>query len=434
MDFKVEKINEANAVVSAKITNESIEVKINEIAVQAAKDMKVDGFRKGKVPVAVVKQRYADKIREDAEGDVLRGMIDAALKELSIDATKLVGEPSFTKYDVAENKDIDLEIKLSIKPEVNVDGYKDAIPEVVAQDVSEDEINARVEELAAAQAPMEAIKEDRGLENDDTALMDFEGFLDGVAFEGGKAEGHSLKIGSGSFIPGFEEQMIGMKAGEEKSIKVTFPEEYQAENLKGKETEFKVKLHEIQQKAKPEINDELAKKMYPDDENATVDSMKEKVKEQLQAEKQAKYYNDELKEVLVDNLVAKFSFDLPDAVIEQEMNVLANNHVSGMSEEELTELKDNKEKVTEIRESFRDEATKSVKLTFIIDGVAKAEEVAVSDDEVMQTLYYEALMSGQNPQQIMEYYQKNNLLPAVKMQMIEHKLIHQLLDNKLKGE
>jgi trigger factor len=434
MDFKVEKVNSANAIVSAKITNDSIEVKIDEIAVQAAKDMKVDGFRKGKVPTAVVKQRYAEKLRQDAEGEALRGMIDSALKELELEATSLVGEPSFSKYDVADNKDIDVEIKLSIRPSVDVDGYKDAIPEVVAQEVTEDEVNQRVEELSSAQAPLEKISEDRGLENGDTAQMDFEGFLDGEPFEGGKAEGYSLKIGSGSFIPGFEDQMIGMKAGEEKTLKVTFPEDYQAENLKGKDTEFKVKLHEIQQKSKPEINDDLAKKMYPDDENATVDSMKEKVKEQIQAEKQAKYYNEELKSVLVENLTAKFSFDLPEAIVEQEMNVLANNKVSGMSEEELTALKGDQEKVNEIRESFRDEANNSVKLTFIIDEVAKAEGVAVNDDEVMQTLYYEALMSGQNPQEIMEYYKSNNLLPAVKMQMIEHKLIHQLLDNKLKGE
>jgi RNA polymerase primary sigma factor len=149
-----------------------------------------------------------------------------------------------------------------------------------AQEVTEDEVNQRVEELSSAQAPLEKISEDRGLENGDTAQMDFEGFLDGEPFEGGKAEGYSLKIGSGSFIPGFEDQMIGMKAGEEKTLKVTFPEDYQAENLKGKDTEFKVKLHEIQQKSKPEINDDLAKKMYPDDENATVDSKKEGKREE----------------------------------------------------------------------------------------------------------------------------------------------------------
>jgi trigger factor len=434
MDFKVEKINSANALVSAKITNDSIETKIDEIAVVAAKDMKVDGFRKGKIPTAVVKQRFGDKLRSDAEGEVLKGMIDGALKELEIDATKLVGEPSFTKYDVADNKDIDVEIKLSIKPEVNVDGYKDAVPAVEAQEVTDEELNTRIEELAASQAPLEKVEEDRGLENDDTALMDFEGFVDGVAFDGGKAENYSLKIGSGSFIPGFEDQMIGMKAGEEKTISVKFPDEYQAENLKGKDSEFKVKLHEIQQKGKVEINDDLAKKMYPDDENATVDTLKEKVKEQIQAEKQSKYYNEELKDVLVEALVSKFDFDLPEAVVEQEMNVLANNQASGMSEEELTELKENQDKVVELRESFRDEAAKSVKLTFIIDAVSREENIAVSDDEVMQTLYYEALMSGQNPQEIMEYYKSNNLLPAVKMQMIEHKLIHQLLDNKLKGE
>jgi trigger factor len=433
MSLKVEKVNSANATVSAKITNESIETRVDEMAVKAAKEMTIDGFRKGKVPVKVVKAKYADKLREDAEGESLRGLIDSALKELEIEATSLIGEPSFSKYDVADNKDIDVEIKLSIKPEVNVDGYKDVVPAVEKQEVTDEEVNTRVEELASAKAPMVKVEEDRELKDGDTALMDFEGFLDGEPFEGGKAEGYQLKIGSGSFIPGFEEQMIGMKAGEEKTIKVTFPEDYQAENLKGKETEFKVKLHEIQEKAKAEITDELAKEMYPDDKDATVETVKAKVKEQLEAEKQSKYYMEELKDDLVKNLTEKFNFDLPESIVDQEINVLANNKIKELSEEELTALKEDREKIEAIREEFREEASNSVKLTFIIDAISKEEGVNVDDNEVMQTLYYEALMSGQNPQQIMEYYKENNLLPAVRMSMIEHKLIQQLFDNKLKG-
>lgn len=433
MSFKVEKINSANAKVSATITNSAIEAKVDVIAKKASKEMKIDGFRKGSVPVAMVRSRYYDKLRQDAEGDLLKELIDNTLQELAIDATSLLGDPSFTKYDVSDAKDLEVEIKLSIKPEVSVEDYKSAIPAVVQQSVSDEEITARLEELATARAPMVKVTEDRALIDGDTAMIDFEGFLNGVAFDGGKAENYSLKIGSGSFIPGFEEQLIGMKVGEEKTIDVKFPENYQSPNLKGQDTQFKIKLNEIQEKGKVELNDDLAKLMNPNDDSATIASLKEKIKEQLEAEKQAKYYNDELKSVLVANLTAKFNFDLPDTIVEQEMNLLANNKINQMSKEEIEDLKANREKVQDIIESFREEASNSVKLTFIIDAIAKIENVTTSDNEVMQTLYYEALMSGQNPQQVMEYYKSNNLLPAVKMSMIEHKLIHQLLDSKLKG-
>jgi trigger factor len=260
----------------------------------------------------------------------------------------------------------------------------------------------------------------------DTVLIDFEGFLDGEPFEGGKAEKFSLKIGSGQFIPGFEEQIIGMKYDEEKEISVTFPENYGSKELAGKEATFKVKLHEIQEQVPAELNDELAQKLL-NDEKATLDDLKARLKEQVVNEKLSKLYNEELKPKPVEALVAQFDFALPNNIVEQEIDAKINAKAREMSEEELQSYKDNPEKEEALRDEVREDAKNSVKATFIVDALAKAQEVTVDDQEVSQAIYYEALMSGQDPQAVIKYYQENNLLPAVKMGMIEDKLFGKLL-------
>ncbi len=169
------------------------------------------------------------------------------------------------------------------------------VPEVAKPAVDDAAITARIEELASAQAPLVNIEEDRALVSGDSALLDFEGFVDGEPFEGGKAENFSLRLGSGQFIPGFEDQVIGMKKGDEKTIDVTFPENYGGAKLAGKPAQFKVKINAIQAKEAVVIDDELAKKMLPGFEDATVEMLKEKVKEQLETEAMSALYNDELK-------------------------------------------------------------------------------------------------------------------------------------------
>ncbi|MCF6201522.1 MAG: trigger factor, partial [Hydrogenimonas sp.] len=232
------------------------------------------------------------------------------------------------------------------------------------------------------------------------------------------------------FIPGFEEQMKGMKKGEQKRIKVTFPEDYGNKDLAGKEVEFDIKLHDIKAKQPVKIDDELAKKLLPGDEEATLEKLEKEVKEQIRSEKLSKIYNEELKPKLVEALVEKFTFDLPQSVVEQEIEMALRNKVQQMNEEELEELRNSEEKVKELRESLREDAQKSVKATFIIDALARKEGVDVSEQEMMQTIYYEALSMGQDPQQTFEYYQKQNLLPAIKMAMIEDRLLTKLLNDK----
>jgi len=430
MEFNATKTNEANAVVTATIQADAVEANLNKLAKQAAKTMDVQGFRKGKVPVAVVKSRYAEKLTQDAEGEAIRDVMTAALAELKIDNSDIIGEPAITKFDKQENGDIEIEIQISCKPNVDLGDYKSLLPEIEVKEVTDEEVDERINTMAAQGTPLEKIKRKRMVKAGDHAVIDFEGFKDGVAFEGGKAEKHTLEIGSNSFIPGFEDQVIGMKYDEEKEITVTFPVQYQSADLAGAEVMFKVKLHEIQEKVAPTIDDEFAKKVLTNEENPTVELLKEKIAEQIKSEKMGKYYSEELKPAYLQTLVEKIDFVVPTSVLDQEINQALNNKVREMSEDELNELKKDQEKIEAMREEVTPDATNSVKATFIVDALAKAEDVSVTDQEVTQTLYYEAMMQGQDGQALIKQYEEAGYLPAIKMSMIEQKVINKLLDEK----
>jgi trigger factor len=422
----VNKVDEANIIVSGTIENSAVEANINKMAVQAGKEMKVDGFRKGKVPAHVVKKLHGDKLAQDAEGEVLRELIDAGMKEAGINPSDMIGQPTFKKYEKTD-AGIEVEVEISTRPVFEAEGHMDVLPAFERPTASDKAVEERLNEIAAQQAPYEKIKRKRMVRDGDMVVIDFEGFVDGVAFDGGKAEKFSLKIGSGQFIPGFEDQIIGMKYDEEKTITVTFPKEYQSSDLAGKEAEFKVKLHEIQEQVPAELNDELAKKLLQGEENATLEMLTDRVRTQIESTEISKLYNEDLKPKLVEALVAKFDFALPNNIVEQEIDAKINAKAREMSEEELNSYKDNPEKIEALREEVRADAVASVKATFIVDALAKKEEVSVDDQEVSQAIYYEAMMSGQNPQEVIKYYQENNLLPAVKMGMIEDKLFGKML-------
>lgn len=432
MKYNVNKENKANATATATFSKELLDANLDKMAKKAATGLNISGFRKGKAPLNVVKARFGEKLEHDAQAEALRVLFDATTKELEIDAKDIIGEPNVTIFNKKEDGSIEVEIKFALKPKVDLGDYKSLAPEVAAKEISEEEVNERLIAMAASSAPLAKIEENRPLASGDYSIIDFEGFVDGVAFDGGSAKGYSLKIGSGSFIPGFEDQMVGMNVGETKEVNVKFPEQYGSAELAGKDAIFKVTLNEIQVKTAATIDDEFAKTMLRDTENGTLEALKTKVKEQIKSEKMSKYYNEELKPAYLEALVKALDFDLPEVVVEQEINYTLNNQIRSMSEEDLAKLKDDKEEIERLKNEARPSAIDSVKATFIIDALAKAENIDVSDNEVMQVLYYEALQMGQNPQETIKYYQESGYLPAIKMSMIEDKVISKLLDEKLK--
>jgi len=421
----VKKVDDANVVVSGTLDTKAIEENVEKLAIKAGKELKVDGFRQGKVPAHVVKKLHGDKLQQDAEGEALQELIAEGLKKSKIKPEDMIGQPAFKKYEKTD-KGIEVEVEISKRPEIDLKGYMDVVPKYTKPKASKKDLDAKMQEFATQQAPFEKIARKRAVKDGDTTLIDFDGFIDGVAFEGGSAEKYIIKIGSGSFIPGFEEQIIGMQYEEEKDVVVTFPKDYGSSDLAGKEATFKVKLHEIQEQKAGEIDDAFAQKVL-NDEKATLDMLKGKLEDQITSEELSKLYNDELKPQLVEALVKKFDFALPNNIVDQEVDAKVNAKAQTMDEKELETYKTDIKKLDELRASVRDEARDSVKATFIVDALAKEEGIEVDDQEVMSALYYQAMMSGQDAQELVKYYQENNLMPAAKMGLMEDKLFGKML-------
>lgn len=426
MQIKVNRINSANASVEATISPALLQKKEEKLITSAASNMKVDGFRKGKVPAHVVKARYGKQLKDDARTEALRDLYTRALTELSIKADMVVGEPSFSKFEEKEGG-LELEMKISMRPVVNVEGYLECVPEYKAPKVTKKEIGERLEKMMQLTAGLKSLEPKRAVEKGDFVVIDFEGFLNDTPFEGGKAEGYTLEIGSNSFIPGFEDGIIGMNVGESKDINVTFPENYGKAELAGQPTVFKIVLKDIQVKDVPKKpTEEILKRLLPGIEAPTQEVLEAQIEEELKNEKLAKIFNDDVKPKFVDAILEKIALDLPETIVEQEIDLQMRSVFGKLSEEEIKEFAGNPEKIKEKREEFREDATRSVKLTFIVDELARAESINVSDQEVLQMIYFEAMQQGANPKEYLEYYQKQGVLPAIKMSIIEERLFTKL--------
>jgi trigger factor len=430
MEIKSNKINGANAEISATISMDDVNANIEKIAKELAKTANVQGFRKGKVPVNIVKKQYGQKLVEDAEAEALRGVLSQGLDELKIANESLIGEPNITKFDKSETT-IEVAIKVAMRPAIELGDYATFVPDFKKPEISDKEVEERIKLFAQNQAPLVNIKRNRMMKKGDTAVIDFEGSIDGEVFEGGTAKDFALELGSGQFIPGFEDQLIGVKRDEEVVVKVTFPEGYGTEALAGKDAEFKVKVNQVQVKEDVEIDDELAKKLMPGEENASLEELQRQVKVQLENEALSKLYNEDLKPKLLDTLVSSLTFDLPEFVVEQEIDMAVNKKAGEMSEEEINELRENADKLTALRETFREDASKSVKATFIIDSLAQEKGVKVEEQEIMQTIYYEAMQMGQDPKAAYDQYKDAGYLPAIQMSMVEDRVLSGLLNEKI---
>ncbi|WP_394966270.1 trigger factor [uncultured Helicobacter sp.] len=430
MNLQTKRLDSANAVVSGVISQDVLEQKTQDVIKKIAKSVKIDGFRKGKVPAHLIQSRYKDQIDKDSKQEAVQDLLQAGLKDLGIEPQAMLGNPLISKFESKDNT-IDVEIKISTTPEFSLDKVEGYVPEVKLKSVSAKEIDERLAEIAKSRAPLSEVTQDRALQKDDTAVIDFEGFVDGKAFDGGKAQNFNLTIGSNQFIPGFEDALVGMKKGEKRDIEVTFPKDYQAAHLAGKPATFAITLHKIMQKDAVAIDEAFAKSMLGQD--ATLESLKDAIKEQLEMEHKTDLYNKELKETLLQALLKEITFDLPELIVEQEMDILFRNALNTMSKEEFEALKNDEQKARQKRDSFKEDAKKSVQITFIMDALARKHNIVIQDNEALQTIYYEAMMMGQDPRAAIEYYQKNNLLPAIKMAMVEDRVLTFLLDSKLES-
>ena len=344
-----------------------------------AKNVKIDGFRQGKAPMKMVKSRVGKAaILEEATDVVLKKSYAAILLDNNIQP---VGQPQVQIDELTEDV-LKVTVTAPVAPEVTLGQYKGLEVKKGTVKVTKKEIEAELANYQNQFAEL-IIKEEGTVENGDTAVIDFEGFKDGVAFEGGKAENHSLEIGSGSFIPGFEEQVIGMKVGEEKEINVTFPEEYQSAELAGQEAVFKVKVHEIKTKVLPDIDDELAKDVNIDGIETLADLetyTKEQIKNKKQTEVESKFSDD-----IFNAVIENTPLEVPEAMIETETQTMLREVEQNLSQQglnmELFQQLTGKT-MEDMKTEMSEQAEKRVKFNLILAEIAKAENIEISDEEV----------------------------------------------------
>ncbi len=346
-----------------------------------AKDVEVPGFRKGQAPKKIVEKRLnRNEVLLEAVNLVANDVLMEGVKEHSLE---VIAQPELKLNGLDEDK-AELVFVITVKPEVTLGQYKELPMEKDTVEVTEEDVNAELTRLQERFAEME-VKETA--ENGDTVVIDFEGFKDGVPFEGGKAENYSLVIGSNTFIPGFEEQLIGMDKDSEKEIKVTFPEDYHAENLKGKETTFKVKVHEIKTKENRELNDEFFEDLGMEGVNS-LETLKESIKEHLEAHKKTDIENKFVDDML-DAISKQTEIDIPEEMVEDEINHLIKRFeeqlkYQGVSLDLYYSLTKSTEK--DLREQVEKEAFKNVLYRLILEELVKILEITVTDEEANEEL------------------------------------------------
>lgn len=374
---KSEKLEKSMHELQFSVDAETFKAAIEKAYKREGKKYNVPGFRKGHAPRAVIEKMYgADIFHYDAINDLFPEAYEAAVVESGIQP---VGRPEADVVSESLEDGVVLKVTVAVKPEIKVGNYTGLKATKKVNTVDDADVEAELVRMQNRNGRI--ITREGKAENGDTVDMDFEGFVDGVAFEGGKAEHYSLVLGSGSFIPGFEDQLIGHEAGEEFDVNVTFPEEYQAKELAGKPAVFKIKLHEVKTKELPALDDEFAKDVSEYD---TLDELKASIRKGMeeQNEKQAALA---VENDLVDQVIATIESDIPEAMYEARMDEAVRDFEYRLAQQGLKldmYLQYMGQTMESFRASFREQAEKQVKIRLALEAVAAAEQIVASDEEL----------------------------------------------------
>ena len=372
-----EKLEKSMVELQFSIDAETFKAAVNNAFKREGKKYAIPGFRKGKAPRHMIEKMYgSDIFHYDAVNDLFPEAYEAAVKEAKID---VVGRPDPEVVSMSEADGVVLKVKVAVKPEVELGEYAGLTVTKEAKNVNEADVDAEVKRMQDRNGRL--LTREGAAENGDTVDIDFEGFVDGVAFEGGKAEHYSLVLGSGSFIPGFEDQVVGHSAGEEFDVNVKFPEEYGAAELAGKAAVFKIKLHEVKYKELPALDDELAKDCSEYD---TLDEFKASIRKNNQ-EQLDKQDDLAVENALVDQVIESMEGEIPQAMYDARMDEMVNDFAFRVEQQGLRledYLKYMGQSVDQFRASFMPQAEKQVKIRLALEAVAAAENIEASEDEL----------------------------------------------------
>ena len=402
MSVQVEKL-ENNM---AKLT---IEVAAEEFVAATAKayhknknQISVQGFRKGKAPQALIEKLYGASIfYEDAANDLIPGAYEAAAKESGLDITSY---PNIDVVQVEKGKPFIFTAEVALRPEVELGEYKGVEIEKVSAEVTEEDIEAEIKKVQEQNA--REVTVDRPAENGDTVMIDYEGSVDGELFEGGSAEGYGLVLGSGSFIPGFEDQLIGASAGSDVDVHVTFPEAYHADDLAGKEALFKVKVHEVKTKDYPIVDDEFAQDVSDFD---TLEEYKEDLKKSL-ADKKAQEAKAEKQQKVMDVVVGNAKMDIPEAMVRKSTDDMMNQYAQELAVQGLSMdvyFKYTGMTPQQLSEQLKPQALANIKNRLVLDAIVAAENIEITDEEIEAEIQRLAESWSMEADKVREYMDKD---------------------------
>ncbi|MDY3303271.1 MAG: trigger factor [Clostridia bacterium] len=388
--IKNEQTEKNTVKLTIEVDKDAFEAAVQKAYKKNVKKIALPGFRKGKAPRKLIEKYYGEGVfYEDAVNFVCPDAYDFAVKEAGISP---VDRPEIDIETIGEGKDLVLTATVTVKPEVKLGKYKGVEVEKTVYETKDEDVDAEIK--AAAEKNVRMINvEDRPVKKGDVTVIDFEGFADGVAFEGGKGENHTLEIGSGQFIPGFEDQLVGAKLGEETEVNVTFPEEYHAEELKGKPAVFKVTVKEIKEKEYPELNDEFAKDVSEFD---TFEEYKNSIKEKLDKSNEAKTKN-EFENKLVEKICEDAEIDIPECMINNRIDDMIKEFGYRLSSQGLNleqYMKITGSTPDTFKEQFKDQAEAQVKSNLVLEKIAEEEKIEVSEEDLEKELQSMADMYG----------------------------------------
>ena len=424
MNCKLEKTEHANEV-KFEITVEAtkFEDAMKKVYFKSAKYFNIPGFRKGKAPMQIVEKYYGPEIfYEDAFNEVAQEALEEAVEENKLD---VVSRPEVDVKQMEKGKDLIFTVVMQTKPEAEVSKYKGIEIKKVEYNVTDEDVEHELHHMQEHNSRLISV-DDRAVESGDTTTIDFEGSVDGVPFEGGKAENYDLEIGSNTFIPGFEDQIIGMKIDEEKDVKVKFPEEYFSKELAGKDAVFKVKLHEIKKKELPELDDEFAKDVSEFD---TLDELKAdiKAKQEKQNEEKAKY---ETQDAVIKALCEKTKVEIPSGMVEMEVENMLKDFeqrlaYQGLNLAQYFKMMGKTEE--EVKKEYEPQAIEGIKSRLALEAVIKAEKIEATDKEVEDKMKEMAKNYGKENDE--EFLKNENVRNYIKQGLESEKAIDFLVKN-----